>query len=226
MLRAAAERQSEIIGYAFAGLRRADPALAATIPDLSHIVAFRNVLVRGYTTVDDRPVRGVVERGLSALREAVAQPLGEGGGDLDGPTTATPCGAAVPLRGRLRHRRRPRSRTSRRRSDPAGARGRRSNRVTVQDQAAATERLRRALLAFQAALNLLLEAERRLKGLPQTEVDAFWKGQGRRVEATVRAAATEAVAAFKRFSAAGLVAGASDRHLVTQAQRYLADGAA
>ena len=98
--------------------------------------------------------------------------------------------------------------------------------MTVQDQAAATERLRRALLAFQAALNLLLEAERRLKGLPQSELDAFWKGQGRRVEATVRAAATEAVAAFKRFSAAGLVAGASDRHLVTQAQRYLAEGAA
>ena len=45
-------------------------------------------------------------------------------------------------------------------------------------------------------------------------------------EATVRAAATEAVAAFKRVSAAGLVAGASDRHLVTQAQRYLAEGAA
>ena len=32
-------------------------------------------------------------------------------------------------------------------------------------------------------------------------------------------------AAFKQFSAAGLVAGASDRHLVTQAQRYLAEEA-
>ncbi len=98
--------------------------------------------------------------------------------------------------------------------------------MTAQDQAAATDRLRRALLAFQAALNLLLGAERRLKGLPQAEVDVFWDGrQGRRVEATVQAAATEAVAAFQQFSAAGLVAGASDRHLVTQAQRYLAEGA-
>ena len=95
-----------------------------------------------------------------------------------------------------------------------------------QDQAAATDRLRRALLAFQAALNLLLSAERRLKELPQAEVDAFWAGQGRRVEATVQAAATEAVAAYKQFSAAGLIAGASDRHLVTQAQRHLADGPA
>jgi hypothetical protein len=97
--------------------------------------------------------------------------------------------------------------------------------VTARDQAAATDRLRRALLAFQAALNLLLGAERRLKGLPQAEVDAFWNGQGRRVEATVLATATEAVAAFKQFSAAGLVADAGDRHLVTQAQRHLAERA-
>jgi hypothetical protein len=41
-----------------------------------------------------------------------------------------------------------------------------------------------------------------------------------------QAAATEAVAAFQQFSAAGLVAAASDRHLVTQAQRHLAEGAA
>ena len=97
--------------------------------------------------------------------------------------------------------------------------------MTAQDQAAAADWLRRALLTFQAALNLLLDAERRLKGLPQVEVDAFWDGQGRRVEATVRAAATEVVAAFKRFSTAGLVAGAADRHLVTQAQRHLAEEA-
>ena len=98
--------------------------------------------------------------------------------------------------------------------------------MTAQDQTAATDRLRRALLTFQAALNLLLGTERRLKGLPRAEVDAFWDGEGRRVEATVRAAATEAVAAFQRFSAAVLAAGAGNRHLVTQAQRYLAERAA
>ena len=41
MLRAAVERQFEIIGEAFVGLRRADPLLAERIPDLSRIVAFR-----------------------------------------------------------------------------------------------------------------------------------------------------------------------------------------
>jgi hypothetical protein len=42
-LRAAVERQFEIIGEAFAGLRRIAPALAARIPDLPRIIAFRNV---------------------------------------------------------------------------------------------------------------------------------------------------------------------------------------
>lgn len=43
MLRSAVERQFEIIGEAFTGLRRVDPSLAATIPDLPRVVAFRNV---------------------------------------------------------------------------------------------------------------------------------------------------------------------------------------
>jgi hypothetical protein len=96
--------------------------------------------------------------------------------------------------------------------------------MTPQDEATATDRLRQALATFQTAQNHLLDAERRLKGLPQTAVDAFWNGLGRRLEANMRATATEAVAAFKQFSAAGMVAGAADRHLVTQAQRHLAEG--
>jgi hypothetical protein len=98
--------------------------------------------------------------------------------------------------------------------------------MTHQDEAAATNRLRRALLAFQTAQTHLLGAHRRLKVLPQAEVDAFWKGRGRRDEANMRAAAAEVVAAFEQFSAAGLVADATDRHLVTQAQRHLAEGSA
>ena len=54
--------------------------------------------------------------------------------------------------------------------------------MIAQDRTAATDRLRRALLAFQAAQNHLLGAHRRLKELPQAEVDAFWRGQGRRLE--------------------------------------------
>ena len=96
--------------------------------------------------------------------------------------------------------------------------------MTTHDQTAATDRLRRALSAFRTAQNHLLGAERRLKGLPQTKVDAFWNGLGHRLEANMQATATEVVAAFQQFSAAGLVAGATDRHLVNQAQRHLAEG--
>ena len=71
--------------------------------------------------------------------------------------------------------------------------------MTHQDEA--TDRLRRALWAFQAAQNQLLGAHRRLKGLPPAEVDAFWRGPGRRFEAGMRTTAAEVVAAFKRFSA-------------------------
>ncbi len=67
MVRAAVERQFEIIGEAFAGLRRTDPDLMAEIPDLPRIIAFRNVLIHGYATVDDQLVWGVVERDLPLL---------------------------------------------------------------------------------------------------------------------------------------------------------------
>ena len=75
MLRAAVERQFEIIGEAFVGLRRVDPAVAATIAELPRIVAFRNVLIHGYATVDDRLVWGVVQQDLPALLAVLARLL-------------------------------------------------------------------------------------------------------------------------------------------------------
>ena len=72
VLRTAVERRFEIIGEAFAGLRRADPALAAAIPDLPHIVGFRKILVHGYATVDHRPAGrcGARRGGTRAVRAA------------------------------------------------------------------------------------------------------------------------------------------------------------
>lgn len=75
MMRAAVERQFEIMGEAFAGLRRVDPALARAIPDLSRIVAFRNVLIHGYATVDDRLVWEVVQRDLAGLAPILSRLL-------------------------------------------------------------------------------------------------------------------------------------------------------
>jgi hypothetical protein len=45
--------------------------------------------------------------------------------------------------------------------------------MTHHDEAVATDRLRRALLAFQTARNLYLSAHRRLMALPQAEIEAF-----------------------------------------------------
>jgi uncharacterized protein with HEPN domain len=75
MVRAAVERQFEIIGEAFSGLRRTDPGLAGTIPDLPRIVAFRNVLIHGYATVDNQLVWGVVERDLPTLLATLTRML-------------------------------------------------------------------------------------------------------------------------------------------------------
>ena len=97
--------------------------------------------------------------------------------------------------------------------------------TALQDKAAVTDRLRRALLAFQAEQALLLGAHRKAKALASPEEsEQFWARSASRVEAQQRAAAMEVIAAFKAFSAAGLVADTKDRHLVNQAQRYLAEG--
>jgi hypothetical protein len=98
--------------------------------------------------------------------------------------------------------------------------------MTHHDEAAATDRLRRGLLAFRAAHLRFLAAHRQLKDLPQAEVEVFWNGPGRRIEANTRTTAAEVAAAFKAFSAARLVADAADRHLITEAQRHLAESAA
>ena len=71
MLRAAVERQFQIIGEAFVGLRRLDPTIAATIPDLPRIIAFRNVVVHAYSAVDDGLVWQVIETNLPDLRAQV-----------------------------------------------------------------------------------------------------------------------------------------------------------
>jgi len=75
MLRSAVERQFEIIGEALVGLRRIAPDLAATIPDLARIIGFRNVLIHGYSTINNRVVWDVIQDDLPRLRDAVTDLL-------------------------------------------------------------------------------------------------------------------------------------------------------
>ena len=72
VLRSAVERQFEIIGEALAQLARIDAAMAQKVPDLRQIIAFRNVLIHGYATVDPARVWRVIEDNLPLLRAALA----------------------------------------------------------------------------------------------------------------------------------------------------------
>ena len=67
MLKAAVERQFEIIGEALGRVRRLDRVTAIQIPELDRVVAFRNILIHSYASVDDRLVWGVVDGKLGAL---------------------------------------------------------------------------------------------------------------------------------------------------------------
>jgi uncharacterized protein with HEPN domain len=78
MLRAAVERQFEIIGEALNQLSKVDPELASAIPDLPRIVAFRNILIHGYATVDDALVWQVLRERLPELQRVMQALLASG----------------------------------------------------------------------------------------------------------------------------------------------------
>ena len=71
MVRAAVERQFEIIGEALGQLARLEPETASRIGDHRRIIAFRNILVHGYAGVDDMLVWDMVVTRLSDLRRDV-----------------------------------------------------------------------------------------------------------------------------------------------------------
>lgn len=67
LLRSAVERQFEILGEALAQTRRDDPSVAARIPDLHRIVAFRSILIHGYAGADHAIVWDAAHRRLAEL---------------------------------------------------------------------------------------------------------------------------------------------------------------
>ncbi len=77
MLRSAVERQFEIVGEALNQLRRVDEDLAAGISDLPRIVAFRNVLIHGYASIDDQLVWEAATERTPRLIEVIDGLLGD-----------------------------------------------------------------------------------------------------------------------------------------------------
>jgi len=71
MLRAAVEREFEIVGEALSQLARIDGTVAARVSEYRQIIAFRNILAHAYAQVDDRIVWDIVESKLSTLRREV-----------------------------------------------------------------------------------------------------------------------------------------------------------
>lgn len=77
MLRAAVERQFEIMGEALGRLAKLDEKLVAGISEHRRIVAFRNILIHVYADVDARLVWDVVQTKLPLLRREVEMLLNE-----------------------------------------------------------------------------------------------------------------------------------------------------
>ena len=71
MLRAAVEREFQIIGEALAQLARLDRELAAGISEHRSIIDFRNILIHGYADVDDRLVWDILETKLPILSREI-----------------------------------------------------------------------------------------------------------------------------------------------------------
>jgi uncharacterized protein with HEPN domain len=71
MLRSAVERQFIIVGEALGQLQRLDATIAASITDCAQVIAFRNILVHGYSTIDDHVVWAVIQTNLPILRQEV-----------------------------------------------------------------------------------------------------------------------------------------------------------
>lgn len=73
MMRAAVERQLEIIGEALNLAKQTDEALEVTIPEIHQIIGMRNRIIHGYDSVDHMIVWDVVQAKIVPLRQKLEQ---------------------------------------------------------------------------------------------------------------------------------------------------------
>lgn len=67
-VQSAVERQLEVAGDARAQLRRDFPEVFARVPDGPTVIAFRNILARGYATLDPSRVFEAASHRVGSLR--------------------------------------------------------------------------------------------------------------------------------------------------------------
>jgi uncharacterized protein with HEPN domain len=75
LLRSGVERQFEIIGEALAQLAKADPELARQVPEHRQIIDFRNILIHGYSDIDNTLVWDAIASALPRLLRIVSRLL-------------------------------------------------------------------------------------------------------------------------------------------------------
>ena len=76
LLRSAVERQLMIVGEALSQATRMDEELAEQIEDAREIINLRNVIVHGYTVIENETIWGILKSDVPKLRDQVAQLLG------------------------------------------------------------------------------------------------------------------------------------------------------
>ena len=79
LLRSAVERQFEIIGEALNQLCKIEPQWGDRIPEVPQIIAFRNMLIHGYVSVNDLTVWRTIDESLPTLYETATSLLDEAG---------------------------------------------------------------------------------------------------------------------------------------------------
>jgi uncharacterized protein with HEPN domain len=75
LLRSAVERQRMIVGEAMSQATRTDQELIDQIEEAREIINLRNVIVHGYTVVQNETVWGIVQADVPKLRDMVAELL-------------------------------------------------------------------------------------------------------------------------------------------------------
>lgn len=83
LVRAAVERQFEIVSEALGRASELDPDVGTRLPELRRIVGLRNRLIHGYDDVDDEIVWDIVQTKIAPLESQLEQLLGDAGFPID-----------------------------------------------------------------------------------------------------------------------------------------------
>jgi len=73
LLRSAVERQFEIIGEALNQLLHIEPNLELRIHSSRQIIAFRNKLIHGYSSISDAVMWGIIETKFPILKDEIEE---------------------------------------------------------------------------------------------------------------------------------------------------------